>query len=210
MVDTIIKVLEPATSIDLVSLDYIKAALGIDPSDTSQDELLANYITQYSDIIARECNRVTLAYEKVRETVRCLMPNRYYVSHWPIKEEDIESIESPRGTDYMAADYEVEEWSGKIELFAARDEPIVVTYSGGYKLPDEAPPGLQAAAEIMIRAARAIARMQATAGVRSISHREARVMFFDPNAALKVLSTPAAGAGQGVDSLLLPYKRFWV
>jgi hypothetical protein len=86
----------------------------------------------------------------------------------------------------------------------------VITYSGGYKLPEESPPALQAAIEILIRAARALARMQATAGVRSISHREARVMFFDPNAALKFMTTPLTGAGQGVDSLLTAFRRYWV
>jgi hypothetical protein len=111
MVDTIDKVLEPADSIDLLTLDQLKLALGIATGDTSQDELLQSYITQWSDSIARELNR-TLAYEKMRETVRYLQPNRYYVSHWPVKEDEIESIESPRGSVYDPNSYEVEEASG--------------------------------------------------------------------------------------------------
>ena len=118
---------------------------------------MQTYITQYSDLIATELGR-TLAYEKMRETVWCLQPRRYYVSHWPVKDDEIETIEAPgwpnagSGMMYEITDYMVEEESGKIELFGARDEPIVVTYSGGYKLPDEAPPALQAAVTIMIRA----------------------------------------------------------
>lgn len=209
MVDTILKVLTPATSIDLITMDQLKLALGISDTDTSQDEQLQNYITIYSGVIADELNR-TLGYEKMQETVRCLQPNRYYTSHWPVKEDDIDSVESPRGTVYDPTTYELEEASGKIELFAARDEPIVVTYSGGYVLPTETPPTLQACIEIMIRAARVEARQAATAGMRSLSHKEARVMFFDPNAAMVKTGSPIATAANTIAPMLRPYRRFWV
>jgi hypothetical protein len=210
MVDTILKVLTPATSQDLLTLAQLKQMLNILPTDTSQDANLQTYITQYSEIIAIECSRV-FGYEEMRETLWCLQPRRYYVSHWPVLETDIQSIEAPRGGYvYQPGDWEVEEESGKIELYAARDEPIVVTYSGGYHLPDEAPPSLQAACEIMIRAAMAMARIQAVSGVRSISHKDARVMFFDPNAALKFLGAPLTAAVGSVQSLLQAYRRYWV
>jgi hypothetical protein len=209
MVDTLLKVITPAASYDLATLEEMKVALGIADTDTSQDATIQANITQYSDIIARELNR-TLAFEEMQETVRCLQPNRYYVSHWPVKEDDIDSIESPRGTVYDPNSYEVEEASGKIEFFAGQDEPIIVSYSGGYVLPDDAPPALSACLEIMIRAARAYARQQAVAGMRSLSHKEARVMFFDPNAALIKTGSPIATAAQTIEPMLRPFRRFWV
>jgi hypothetical protein len=181
MVDIILKVLTPAASIDLLSLEELKIMLGIPDTDTSQDAQLQTYITQYSDIIARECNRV-FAQEAMRETVRCLQPNRYFVSHWPVKEDAITSIETPRGEVIDPASYEVEEGSGKIEFMVSQDEPIVVTYTGGYLLPDEAPPALKAACEILVRQGRIWAQRAAVSGIRSLSHKDARVQFFDVNA----------------------------
>jgi Phage gp6-like head-tail connector protein len=210
MVDTILKVLTPADSFDLLTLDELKDMLGIADTDTTQDDQLATYITQFSDIIARECNR-TFAYEEMRETVRCLQPRRYYTSHWPVKEDDIESIETPRGEFIDPSTYEVEEESGKIEFFGSRSEPIVVTYFGGYHLPDEAPPALKAACEMCIRDARTYAARQAVSGIRSISHKESRVMYFDVNAALgKNVGTPMDFVSDMVRTLLYHYMRFWV
>jgi hypothetical protein len=55
-----------------------------------------------------------------------------------------------------------------------------------------------------------MAKMQAVSGVRSISHKDARVMFFDPNQALKSMNTPLASAGQSIQSLLQAYRRYWI
>jgi hypothetical protein len=52
------RVITPATNFDLVTLDQVKAALGIDPTDTSQDAALQQHITQVSAAIARYCDRV--------------------------------------------------------------------------------------------------------------------------------------------------------
>jgi hypothetical protein len=210
MVDTILKVLTPATSFDLLSLEELKDALGITDTDLSEDEMLQSYITQYSYLIARACNR-TFAYEEMRETARCLQPRRYYVSHWPVKEDEIETIETPRGTITDPTTYEVEEESGKIELFASRDEPIVVTYFGGYQLPDEAPPDLKNICILCIREARTYAMRQAVSGIRSLSHKESRVMYHDPNAALgRQVATPMDFVKDMVDNYLYHYMRFWV
>jgi hypothetical protein len=49
------------------------------------------------------------------------------------------------------------------------------------------------------------------AGIRQVSHREARVTFFDPNAALmKLAGAGASPSMQVADALLRPYCRFWV
>lgn len=212
MVDIILKVLTPATTHDLLTLEELKVMLGIADTDTSQDAMLATYITQLSEVIARECNRV-FAKEKMRETVRCLQPNRYFVSHWPLKEEDIESVETPRGTTFDPDTYEVEEESGKIEFITSGQvEPIVVTYTGGYDLPDEAPAALKSACEILVREMRTWVSRQATSGIRSLTHKDARVMFFDVNAAMAKMggTTGPFFINDGMKALLYHYMRFWV
>ena len=69
MADVTVKVLEPAESYALLTLDELKVALGIAPADTSQDAQLQLMIDQYSDVIATMCKRV-FAKEKVTETWR--------------------------------------------------------------------------------------------------------------------------------------------
>jgi len=212
--DSIITVITPATSYDLMTLEEMKDALGIADTDTSQDATLARQITIMSDVIATECNRVahhSFAKEEVQETIRDLDSRRLYLSHWPVKAADISAVECPRGTPYDSTQWELEETTGKLSLFAGQDEPISVTYTGGYLLPDEAPPALKAACEIMVRTYRMWIQRQLTSGIRSLSHRDARVMFFDPNVLLKTVgATPFAAAGQAVKDLLYHYMRFWV
>ena len=214
--DSTIKIITPATSFDLMSLDDMKIVLGIPPADTTQDAVIQSQITMMSDVIATECNRSPLdshswAKEKVQETIRDLDSRRVYLSHWPVKEDDIETVECPIGTPYPDGGWELEETSGKLSLYAGQNEPISVIYTGGYDLPDGAPPALRASCEIMVRSYRMWEQRQATAGIRSISHKEARVMFFDPNVMLKQTgSTPLATAGQTVKDLLYHYMRFWV
>jgi Phage gp6-like head-tail connector protein len=220
--DSIIKIITPATSYDFMTLEEIKDALGIADTDTSQDAELQKQITMMSDIIAVQCNRSNLdghsfGKEKVQETWRELDSRRVYLSHWPVKADDIESVECPRGSTpslgYPTNDpgWELEEQSGKLSLFAGQSEPISVIYTGGYDLPDEAPPALKASCEILIRSWRIWNQRQLTSGIRSISHKDARVMFFDPNVLMKQTgSTPLATAGQTVKDLLYHYMRFWV
>lgn len=52
------RVITPAASMDLVSLDQVKATLGIDTADTSQDAALQQHISAVSAAINRHCNRV--------------------------------------------------------------------------------------------------------------------------------------------------------
>jgi hypothetical protein len=213
MVDTIIKILTPATSYDLITLAELKVMLGIQSTDTSQDAQLQMWIDQYSDYISTLCNRV-FAYEEVRETWRAdptHASNRIYLSHWPVKDADIQSVECPRGTPLdPATDWELEEKSGKLEVMTSLADPIDVTYWGGFDVPTETPPALKAACEILIRAAKAQAVAAATAGIRSLTHKEARVMFFDPAAIFGKMAGggPIAAATATVNNLLYHYMRF--
>ena len=119
MADRIIKILTPATSFDLMTLDEAKLMMGIATTDSSEDQQLSLWIEINSATVARMCNRV-FAREEVREEWRELNGgHRIFPSHWPIKEEDIESVESPLGTVLDPSAWELEEGSGKIEIFGA-------------------------------------------------------------------------------------------
>jgi len=216
MADIIVKVLDPADSYDLASLDEIKTLLGLPAADTSEDELLGMWITYYSDVIATLCNRV-FAKEKVIESWRGdTKPfdtdnGRVFLTHYPVVDTDIESITAPDGTT-IDAGYELENASGKLQFFDATwSEPIRITYTGGYDLPDEAPPALKQALALLVQNARIWQSRALTSGVRSISHQESRVQFFDINQAVAKMggAGPLAMANEMVSGLLYKYTRFY-
>ncbi|HEV8466013.1 MAG TPA: hypothetical protein VGQ63_13555 [Pseudolabrys sp.] len=210
MADITVKVLEEAASIDLCTLDEMKMMLGIATTITTDDEALAMWITQYSDVIATMCNRV-FAKEKVTETWRGDAPPyenyRIYLTHYPVADDDLEAV-TVSGTLVDPVDYELENRTGKLTLRGCYD-PIVVTYTGGYDLPDEAPEALKQALALLVQAGRTHLARAMTSGIRSISHRESRVMFFDALAGgVKSANSPLAVAGETVDALLYHYMRF--
>jgi hypothetical protein len=203
MADLITKILQPATTYDLMSLAEIKLVLNIATTDTSSDAELAQLITRFSDVVSVTCHRV-FAKETVAETWRCIQSNRVFLTHFPALITDIQSVECPRGTFLDSTGWEFEEQSGKLELQVGMSDPVVVTYIGGYDLPDAAPQALKQATELMILEYRAILARLEMGGVRSISHKEARVMFFDPLAFLNKMG----GLGWGTaNALLMRYTR---
>jgi hypothetical protein len=214
MADRVVNVLVPSETYDLLSLDELKLSMQIDPDDTSQDATLAQYITRYSDVVATTCNRV-FAYETVAEIWRCTNIDyingmkRLFVSHYPIDPEATMTLESPTGTPLDPSIYVIEAKSGKVELLQTWAEPITFTYSGGYDLPDDCPPALKQATELMIREGQALAQRFLNSGIRSLSHKDSRVQFFDPLALL----TKAQGLGfatTAANALLMHYVRFEV
>ena len=216
MADIWIKVLVPADSYALLTLDELKVILNLPPTDTSEDAQLNIWIEQYSDVIATMCNRV-FGYETVEETWRGDLPPfdapRLFLTHYPVADADLVSMKSPRGALLDPANYELENESGKLRINGAWAEPVTVNYSGGYHLPDEAPPALKAAAGLLIQAARLQARMNATSGIRSITHRESRLQFFDPQQVLGGKGgtvAPLQAATDTVNALLYKYMRFYV
>lgn len=207
MADVTIKIITPAENFNLMTKEELKLALGI--ADDTQDALLEQLIDRYSDTVAEICNRV-FAKEKVQETWRYLDGRRLFLSHWPVKQSDIESVEAPRGSVVPASDYELEERSGKLSLFGSRAEPIVVTYTGGFTLPGEAPKALKQAAELLVRADRAEKQRQDTAGIKQLSHKDARIAFFDPAAGSSTSGARIGVATEAVQNLLMQYARFEV
>jgi hypothetical protein len=205
----------PATMHDLVTLDEAKLALGIAVGDTSQDPQLQMMITQCSLRIAEECHRGprgdnhTFGKETLIETITKIGENQdVWLSHYPIDPADITSIDA-NGT--LVTDYRLDPRTGKLGLVNGGTwaAPVVVEYSGGFNLPAEAPPPLKQICNALIREERVKNQQAAVAGIRMISHRDARVMFFDPNAVVIAQSKGGGGspALQAAQKLLMKYTR---
>ena len=216
MADITIDVLEPAVGFpdgegrSFVSLKEAKLFLGLREDDTENDELLKMQIAINSAVIMRVCNRV-FARQKVAESWRDLGSRRLFLTHWPVKREDIESVRAG-GRMVGPGGYELEEQSGKLSNFSGWVEPVVVTYTGGFDLPNEAELPLKQCSFLLLRQARLDASREAVEGIRMIAHKEARVMFFDPSSTA-TKTTTAAGTltpVPAVDQLLFHYMRFWV
>src|SRR5215831_12311468 len=89
------------------------------------DEALQFMIDQNSSIIATLCNRI-FAREKVRETWRCMgepcdcadaaTTRRLFLSHWPVKEGDVESVQVG-GVTLNMYQWELEESSGTLTTY---------------------------------------------------------------------------------------------
>ena len=195
----IVTILEPAMTHDLISLADCKILLGIDSSDVTGDPQLQMLISQNSEAIAWDCNRI-FAKEKVEEIWQCIYPvccpdgaYRIWLTHFPVKLDDIESVESPLGKPIF--DYRIEELTGCLTIYEACVDEIIVTYTGGYVLPDDAPLPLQQVAGLMVRGFRTEAAAAATggSGIRMLAHKESRVIYFSP----KDLAGGSAGAQTG-------------
>jgi hypothetical protein len=203
MADRIISVITPATNFDLMTLDEAKMLAGIAVTDTTDDAQMQLFLDINSATIMRMCNRI-FAREEVREEWRELNGGcRIFPSHWPIKQGDIASVESPIGTVLDPSAYELETESGKVELIAAGGlaspwiEPVAITYTGGYDLPDEAPLPLKRAVAMLNLQSKLLASLGTIAGIRQLSHKEARIAFHDP---VKILEA-ALGGGSGGNAM---------
>src|SRR5215471_3459904 len=208
MADRTIKVITPAANIGMVTLDEAKTLLGITLSTPESDEQLQFLIDINSATIMRYCNRI-FAKEKVQESWRDIGGRRVFLSHWPVAEADIESVYSG-DTLLDPTGYELEEASGKVSNFNGWIEPVVITYTGGYELPAECPLPLKQATALLIREAKFMATLVTAAGMRSISHKEKRVQFFDTNKMLGSSAGSVTPMHAAVNSLLVHYTRWEV
>ena len=191
--------------------------LGIPLSDTSDDLQLQLFIDINSATVARLCNR-TFAREEVSESWRDLnCGHRVFLSHWPVHLIDIESVESPRGTVLDPSQWELEEASGKVSVFAdptgtinslgAFLEPVVVKYWGGYNLPDQAPLPLKQAVSLLNVQSRILAQMGLAGGIHQMSHKEARISFHPP---AQLLLAASKFIGSGIDSTLMQILSHYI
>lgn len=207
MADVTVNVITPATEFAFMTLDELKIALGAPTGTDASDAQWEWLIDVNSATIAEFCNRV-FAKEEVEESWRDLINRRVFLTHYPVKEADIQSVTTGGNT---RLDYELEEASGKLSIFSDQVEPIVVHYTGGFDLPDEAPMPLKQALTLMAANWKAQLAMVQVTGVRMIAHKEARVMFHTPTAASSGgTNGPGAGLPSAVESILTQYTRFWV
>jgi len=219
MADRVISILTPATSFGLLTLEEAKLALGMSITDASEDQQLSFWNEMNSQTVMRMCNRI-FAREEVREEWRELNGGwRIFPSHWPIKQADLISVESPMGTALDPSNYELEEQSGKIEFFGGMNgsgssawvEPVVVHYWGGYVLPDNAPFPLKRATSMLNVQSKMLGTLGTVGGLRSLSHKESRIQYHDPSRILAMaMGGPAGGIDRAIWSILSHYVHFEV
>jgi hypothetical protein len=224
MSEPLVNVITPATSIGLISLDDLKLLLDIPVGDTTGDAKLQMLIDQNAMVLANKANRDTFAKEKVTERWDCVAPVccpdgtcKIYLTRYPVKLADIESVETPAGTVIAPSGYRLEENTGKLVLIAGCSSEILVTYTGGYVLPDEAPLDLQQMAGMMVQQFQTQAAQAATggSGIRMLAHKESRIMYYSPKDMAGGGSTTSGGPstsaiGTAVDNLIKKYTRYWI
>jgi hypothetical protein len=206
-----IVVVEPAASIDLMSLDELKIALNI--TSTVSDPLLAGIITRVSAEIAAYCNNRVFGYETVVETFTELSDdnaNRLFLARYPVVSADITSITSAGNAVTYPDGLLLDSLWGKLTMpTGAWTEQTVISYSGGYILPDEAPPALKHACVMLAREAY-YATVRGDATVRMIGHKESRIIYFDPNLLARSSGGTSGGtpAQRAVHDLLSHFTRY--
>ena len=208
MADRTIEVITPASGVDLVTLDEAKLLMGMSTTDTSDDTQLQLWIDINSATIATMCNR-TLGREEVNESWRELAPgHRIFLSRRPVSIDDIQSVEA-NGALLDPTEYELEEASGKLSIFTQTywPEPVIVHYTGGYNLPDEAPLPLKRACGLLNVQSKLLASIGTVGGVRLLGHKEARIAFHDP---MKILEAAMGGAGSPVSMAIMALLSHYI
>ena len=199
----ILDILGPTdSSVDLISLDDLKLALGI--SDDSEDAQLQAMITFQSRIIAEYCDR-RLAFAEAIETFtfdhnETMLPRQALtLSLYPVV--DVAEVSTAGAT---SADYDFDPASGRLWTGGYWANEVAVVYSGGYHLPDEAPARLQKAVIEAINENRTIGARDAS--IREVQHGDTRISYFTPT-----LSTASSGyLSAVVVDLIKPYRRLYV
>jgi len=209
-----ITVVTPAEDFALLTVRDARLGLNLTTASDTIDEQIDLFIKWASDEIATECNR-TLAQEEVVETIWNLDSERIFLERYPIKE--IKSV-SENGSILSVADYNLDKETGKLTrlgslargLTISWKNPIIVNYIGGYDLPKAAPKALSKAAMMITREAY-YAMLRGDISVRMISHKESRIIYFDPNAHLgKTGGGGGSSTKRAVQDILSAYTRYVV
>jgi hypothetical protein len=151
------RVITPATSLALMTLDQAKAALGIDPADTSQDVAIQQEIDAVSAAINNYCDRVFVR-QTYRDQIRAIcswLPTGQPIEtqQWPIPLDDTGAPVLAVTEDTVPLDptlWEAEVGTGSIYrldttamIYAWSAQVILLDYDAGY---DVIPPDVQGAA----------------------------------------------------------------
>lgn len=217
MTKQILNVITEPTSIDLLTLEELKHLTNVAVSDTTKDATLALVNTTMSAAVARVVNRV-FGYSEVSETFFEIEAGTPYVffSQWPVKLADIQTL-TMNGEDILpsvklkpnGASWYLEEKTGT--LYGGFYGVVDSVYSGGYHLPDEAPPDLKAVAGAVSRESYFNSqRGMLLTGVRMIAHKQARVMYHSPTAGQTFTSTVSPQTWNAVRNTLDHYFRHWI
>lgn len=220
---SILEILDKSTDSagpDLISLDDLKLALRIEGTD--QDAALQAMITLQSRIIAEYCDRrfgLAEALETFtldpRETLRAR--EALVLKLYPVT--DISEVSTAGAT---AADYHFDPESGRLWL-ASNQNPghpygypydsgyghswwpgsVMVTYSGGYDLPEQAPARLQQAIILAVNGIRTSGTRDPT--IREVQHGDTRISYFTQALATTTGSSDFLPAA--VVELIRPYRR---
>jgi hypothetical protein len=190
---------------ELISLASLKLELGI--TGTTDDALLTSRIDRESQLIAEECDR-RFAFASAVETF-IFGPDEQSPAGGglSLRLYPIYAIESVTigGAALADDDFFCEDDNGL--LFRAAlgiwSGTVVVTYSGGYQLPDDAPARLAQACIEAIRVKRSAATRDP--GISSLSHGDMRVSYFQESTAAS--SDSSGGLPQSVLNLIKPYRR---
>jgi hypothetical protein len=212
------KVITPWPTQDLITLADLKTQLRIPTTDTSKDAELNLIIDGVSAQMARMVNR-SFGFDHVQETLyNPVAEDRMYFSQWPVKladiitltrESDSLDMKTTHGTDWI-----LEEYTGTMfGITAPFTGTVFAEYSGGYKLPEEAPADLARACTVAAREDYfAYMRGTVLSGVRMIAHKGARVQYYPPG---QFVTQPGMGGGMGptwtaVWNVLQKYFRHWI
>jgi hypothetical protein len=150
----ITRVITPADSLALVTLDQAKAALGIDLADTSQDTALTQHIDAVSIAVNNYCSRI-FAVQTYRDQLRnayggfgeALVTRQYPI----VVEAGTDLVVTEDGAVLDPTLYEVDPDTGRLyRLYSASSAAsawtaplILVDYTGGF---NPIPPDVQGAA----------------------------------------------------------------
>src|SRR5262249_9272717 len=139
---------------DLVTLSELKIQLRIPDTDTTRDPELNLIIDGVSAQMAKMANRV-FGFDEVNEVFfNAVDEDRLYFSQWPVNFSDISKMELD-GVDILpnfGTDWVLETKTGTLfRPFDPWNGTLNVTYSGGYKIPDETPDDLKRAAQVAMR-----------------------------------------------------------
>jgi hypothetical protein len=210
-----IVVVTPAASIDLITIDELKRALNL--TSTTQDAMLTDLITRVSAEVAAYCNNRVFGFETVVETFTEISSDtrRLFLARYPIPQDNtgITAINNGDAVLTYPDGILLDSLWGKLTLprGGAFIEQTVIEYSGGYNLPDEAPPALKQAVVMLAREAY-YSTLRGDATVRMVAHKESRIIYFDPN----VLAKSGAGGSHGTPAqraaadLLTHFTRYEV
>jgi hypothetical protein len=203
-----ITVTKPALDTALITLYEAKVSLKIPTESTINDEMLKFIIDRASDEVQTLCSRV-FPKEEVIETFREIENpiTRLPLSRYPVKPEDIVSV----AVDGGPVDFDIDQESGILTLFNGTfwAQSVIATYAGGYEIPQEVPPALKQAVLLFAREAY-YSSLRGDTTVRQITHKDSRIVYFDPNTILKAMMAGGKGgspAQTAAMSLLQRYTR---